>query len=481
MVIMSDPNFPKADGPLGIPLAPSLEPTLRSAHVHPSAQSRERVIDRRVVIITALSMLLAVVAAGVAWLLTRLIAVVTNFSYYGRYSSESISPASHELGLLAIGVPVVGGLLVGLMARYGSKAIRGHGIPEAMEQILLNESKIPARMTFLKPISAAIAIGTGGPFGAEGPIIATGGALGSLLGQKIPMKSSERKTLLAAGAAAGMAATFGSPISAVLLAIELLLFEFRARSFVPVAMAAMVAAGVRAILFSSAPVFEMKTILPSSPSALGFYVLEGVVIGGFAIVLTKAIYYIEDRFEQLPIHWMWWPALGGIAVGLCGFFSPRTLGVGYDNIEKILNGDFIGTSLIVFCIFKFLSWSIALGSGTSGGTLAPIFTIGGGVGATIGTAVSRIFPTSGIDIRVAALVGMAGSFAGASRALFASIIFAFETTQQPNAILPLLGGCTAAFLISALAMENTIMTERLVRRGHHVPVEYSAEIKLRHE
>ena len=453
-----------------LPISPALEPTLQAAQV----QRQIQMIDQRVLWIAVLAVILGGFATIIAQTLTHLIGLITNLSFYGVLSTDFVSPAKNTLGLWVIVIPAVGGLIVGVMARYGSKAIRGHGIPEAMEQILLNESRIPARMTFLKPLSAAIAIGTGGPFGAEGPIIATGGALGSLLGQIIHTSASERKTLLAAGAAAGMTAIFGSPVSAVLLAIELLLFEFKPRSFVPVALAATTAAVLRISIVGAEPVFKMSELTQPSAAALLTYMIEGAFMGVVAVFLTKAVYWIEDAFEHLPIHWMWWPTLGGLVVGIIGFFSPSTLGVGYENIDHILSGNFVGTALLMFVILKFLSWAIALGSGTSGGTLAPIFTIGGGIGAALGSTFASRFPTIGVDVRIAALVGMAAAFAGASRALLTSILFAFETTRQPHGILPLLGGCTMSFLVSALLMRHTIMTERLARRGHHVPFEYSA-------
>lgn len=431
-------------------------------------------MNRRVVYISGIAMLIGLAASLIAQALTHLIGLITNLSFYGRVSAEFSSPADNHLGWWVILVPVIGGLIVGVMARYGHKAIRGHGIPEAMEQILTNESRIPARITLLKPISAAIAIGTGGPFGAEGPIIATGGALGSVIGQILHTSSAERKTLLAAGAAAGMCATFGSPVSAVLLAIELLLFEFRPRSVVPVALASTVAAGMRFCWVGSEPVFAMPALLPPTGPALFFYLVEGCLFGLIAVVVTKAVYWVEDLFEKLPIHWMWWPAIGAITVGLVGVFFPHTLGVGYDNIAHILQGQFVGTAVLVFCLMKFISWSIALGSGTSGGTLAPLFTIGGGLGAALGGGMIMLYPGAGVDVRAAALVGMASIFAGASRALLASVVFAFETTHQQYGVLPLLGGCTAAYLISHLAMKETIMTEKLARRGVKVPFEYMA-------
>jgi len=432
-------------------------------------------VDARVVFICALSIVIAAAAGVVAQALTRLIGFVTNLAFYGRVSSVFVSPAANRLGPLVILVPIAGAVVVGLMARYGSAAIRGHGIPEAMEQVLLNKSRIPARVTVLKPVSAAISIGTGGPFGAEGPIIATGGALGSLLGQLLHTTAVERKTLLAAGAAAGMTATFGSPVSAVLLAVELLLFELRPRSLIPVALAAAAATAVRIAFVGIPPAFAMPNIAQPGEAALAVYVVLGAAVGVAAVAVTKIVYAVEDAFDHLPIHWMWWPAIGAVAVGVCGYFAPHTLGVGYDNIDRILSGDIAGEALLFLGGLKFISWSISLGSGTSGGTLAPLFTIGGALGGLLGEVVARSFPHLGVDPRIAALVGMAAMFAGASRALLASVVFAFETTRQPIGLLPLLGGCTASFLLSCLMMRNTIMTEKIARRGVRVPGEYAAD------
>ena len=429
---------------------------------------------RRTVLMCVLATLIAVGAVAIARLFIALLALMTNVAFYGRFSFAEAQPWDNHLGLFVILVPVLGALIIGVMARYGSGAIRGHGIPEAMEQILTNESKISPRVTILKPISAAIAIGTGGPFGAEGPIIATGGALGSLVGQLLHTTSYERKTLLAAGAAAGMTAIFGTPVSAVLIAIELLLFEYRPRSLLPVAFAAAAAAGIRTAYMGTAEVFAMPQIAQPSGEALATYVVIGAIVGLAAVFVTRMLYLIEEGFEHLPIHWMWWPAIGAVAVGVIGYFAPRTLGVGYSNIQGILSGQIAGTFLLIFVTLKFLSWSIALGSGTSGGTLAPLFTIGGGLGALLGTWAAHLLPSFGIDPRIAALVGMAAIFSGASRALLTSIVFAFETTRQPIGLLPLLGGCTSAFLISSLMMRYTIMTEKLARRGTYVPTEYIA-------
>jgi H+/Cl- antiporter ClcA len=436
---------------------------------------RRSLVDARVVFLSGVSIVLAIAAALIAEVLVRLIGLVTNLSFYGRLSTEMVAPSTEKLGLLVIIVPVIGGVIVGFMARYGSRAIRGHGIPEAMEQVLLNQSRIPARMTFLKPLSAAVAIGTGGPFGAEGPIIATGGALGSLIGQIMPTTAAERKTLLAAGAAAGMAATFGSPVSAVLLAIELLLFEFRPRSLVPVALASTTAAAVRIAFHGASAVFAMPDITQPSGEAMTAYIILGAVIGVASVFVTRAVYAIEDAFEHIPLHWMWWPAIGAVAVGVVGYLFPRTLGVGYFNITDIISSKLAVGAVATLCLMKFISWSIALGSGTSGGTLAPLFTIGGALGLLLGVGAQHLLPNSGIDPKIAALVGMAAIFAGASRALLASVVFAFETTLQPMGLLPLLGGCSASFLVSSLLMPNSIMTEKIARRGVRVPMEYAAD------
>ncbi|WP_017460735.1 chloride channel protein [Dyella ginsengisoli] len=454
-----------------IPLAPSLDPTLAEAHL----PRRFRPLDRRIVGIALAAMTLGAVVAGVARGLTALIGAITHLAFYGQWGTSLVSPAGHRLGAWVIAVPVIGGLVVGVMARWGSRAIRGHGIPEAMEQILLNESRIPPRMTWLKPVSSAVAIGTGGPFGAEGPIIATGGALGSLLGQLAHVTADERKTLLAAGAAAGMAAVFAAPVSAVLLSIELLLFERRARSLIPVALAAFVGTGVRYVLEGSGPMFPMPDVAAAAPAALAVYVLLGALIGVVGVGITRLCYGIEDAFEKLPIHWMWWPALGGLAVGVIGHFQPLTLGVGYANITAAIGGTFGVSALLVLCVAKLASWSIALGSGTSGGTLAPLFTIGSTLGGAIGLGVAQAMPWLHVDPRMAALVCMAAIFAGASRAFLTSVVFAFETTLQPHGLLPLLGACAAAYLVSGLMMRNTIMTEKIVRRGVRVPSDYSAD------
>jgi H+/Cl- antiporter ClcA/CBS domain-containing protein len=467
----AEPN-PVVPGSGPVPIAPSLIPTLQAAKLPPMVV----LVDGRVVYISFLAIVLSVVAALVAKGLTCLIGLITNLVFFGELSPVLRAPTGNHLGWWIVAIPVAGGLIVGLMARFGSAGIRGHGIPEAMEKVLTDESRIPARLTFLKPLSAAIAIGTGGPFGAEGPIIATGGAMGSLLGQILSTTAVERKTLLAAGAAAGMSATFGCPVAAVLLAIELLLFEFRPRSFIPVALASAVAAGTRFLLNMPYPVFNLGELHPATPGVLAIYMLIGLIVGVVSVGVTRIVYGIEDLFDKFPIHWMWWPAIGAIPVGVIGYFQPRTLGVGYENISDVLLNHLTLTAAAVLCGLKFISWAIALGSRTSGGTLAPLFTIGGALGLIMGAGASHLFPSAHVELGAAALVGMAAMFAGASRALLASAVFAFETTLQANGLLPLLGGCTAAYLASCLLMRNTIMTEKIARRGVHAPAELEADL-----
>ncbi|MCC6493761.1 MAG: chloride channel protein [Pirellulales bacterium] len=435
-------------------------------------------IDRRVLKLCVGAAGIGACAAMIAQALLALITLTTNLAFYGRLSLAEAAPAGavERLGAWVILVPVAGGIIVGLMARYGSKAIRGHGIPEAMEQVLTNESRIPARITFLKPLSAAIAIGTGGPFGAEGPIIATGSALGSLVGQIMPSTAAERKTLLAAGAAAGMAATFGSPVAAVLLAIELLLFEYRPRSIIPVALAAVTADGVRMAFVGMAPMFPMPNLAQPAGAALAVYVGVGALMGVAAAVVTRILYVIEDAFERLPIHWMWWPAIGAVVVGVVGYLAPDTLGVGYHNITGVLSNQLTTGAMLALAGAKFVSWSVSLGSGTSGGTMAPLFTIGGALGGALGAGIAWLAPAAQVDVRITALVGMAAIFAGASRAMLACAVFAFETTLQPVGLLPLLGGCASAYLTSSLLMRNSLMTEKIERRGIRAPAEYMADV-----
>jgi H+/Cl- antiporter ClcA len=451
-----------------LPIAPSLD----RSDLKPEGP----VVTKRVLFLSIQAIINAIVIGFVAKGLVALISLITNLSFYGRFSFEESSPAHNTLGIWVIIVPVIGGLIVGVMAKVGSAAIRGHGIPEAMEQVLTNDSKIKPIITWLKPLSAAFAIGTGGPFGAEGPIIATGGALGSLAGQIMHITANERKIMLTAGATAGMAAIFGTPVAAVLLAIELLLFEFSPRSVIPVALACATGTAMHFLLFGTAPVFAMPEIPAATTQAMVWYILLGAITGVVAAVISKSIYFIEDLFEKLPIHWMWWPAIGALAVGITGYFAPYTLGVGYSNISELLSGNLSLQIVAGLCFLKFISWSVSLGSGTSGGTLAPLLTIGGATGVGLGMLVLTVFPNSEINLPTCALIGMAAMFAGAARALLTSIIFAFETTMQPHGLLPLLGACTASYFVSFFLMKSSIMTEKIQRRGITTPDAYSPDV-----
>jgi len=458
----------------GLPVSISLSPTLDAEHMQPKIpQSKKRLIT-----ISLMAIIVAILISFIAKFLMFIIGFITQLSFFGQLSmTTEANPSLNHLGVWVIFIPAIGGLIVGLMALYGSQAIRGHGIPEAMEQILTNKSKIKPTIVYLKPISSAIAIGTGGPFGAEGPIIATGGALGSTLGQILKISNNERKILLAAGAAAGMATIFGSPVSSIFLAIELLLFEFSPRSIIPVALACITGAAGHHLFFGQGPVFPMGTqVAMPGNTALLWYSIMGLVLGFLSILATKSVFWIEDLFAKIPINWFWYPAIGGLIAGVIGYFAPRTLGVGYFNITDILTGSLPITLLLSLSILKFLSWTIALGSGTSGGTLAPLLTIGGATGLLFGMAIQHYFPNSGINLPLAALIGMSALFAGASRALLTSIIFAIESTGQSNALLPLLAACSGAYFVSFFFMKYTIMTEKIARKGVKIPESYEPDV-----
>jgi chloride channel protein, CIC family len=426
-------------------------------------------LDRRVWLISALAILVGIGGAALAVILLRAIALVTNLFYYHRWSLAMVGPAGSPLGYWMVLIPIVGGIIVGIMARYGSDKIRGHGIPEAIEAILLNGARIEPRIAVLKPISAAIAIGTGGPFGAEGPIIMTGGAFGSLLAQWVKLTDAERTTLLVAGAAAGMSATFAAPFAAVLLAVELLLFEWRPRSLIPVAFASVTAAVLRVIWLGTGPLFPLSTT--SIPGGIRFALLAailGVIVGLAAAALSRMMYGFEDLFGKLPVHWMWWPAIGGLGVGVGGLFFPHGLGVGYDNIAVLLAGH--ATLALVFgiIVFKSLMWAFSLGSGTSGGVLAPLLMIGASLGAL--SAHLLHMPEGPL-----ALLGMGAMLAGALGSPLTAIVFSIELTHALPALLPLIVACIAAYTITSLIMPRSILTEKLGRRGHHLTREYGVD------
>jgi len=423
-----------------------------------------------------LAALVGILAGIIAYLLYDLIGLFTNLAYYHQWSFHFRSPENTLLGPWIIVTPVIGGLLVGFMAKYGSPKIKGHGIPEAMEAVLTSRSRIEARVAILKPLSAAIAIGTGGPFGAEGPIIQTGGAFGSLIGQLVSTTAAERKVLLACGAGAGMAATFNTPIAGVILSIELLLFEFRARSFIPLVISTTFATSVRALLLGQRSMFGMGNVDFDPIHGLPFYVLLGIISGVAAIGFTRLLYWVEDLFDLLPIDDLWHPAIGALGLGVIGFFIPRVLGVGYDTISDILNNHLALKLLILIAVFKTIALVVSLGSGTSGGLLAPMFMSSAALGGVVAVSINHIFPAAHLSPGAYALVAMAAVFGAASRATFAFIVFAFEITRDYNAILPLMLASVIADLIALRYLPTSIMTEKLARRGLRVPGEYEAGV-----
>lgn len=426
--------------------------------------------SRRVVTISLLATAIGVLSAFVALALLRMIALFTNLFFFQRLSTDNVSPAAHHLGAAVVLVPVAGALVIGLLARHGSEKIRGHGIPEAIEAILVRGSRVEPRLALLKPLASAISIGSGGPFGAEGPIIMTGGAFGSLVAQHFSLTSAERKTLLVAGAAAGMSATFDAPLAATLLAVELLLFEWKPRSFVPVVLASAAAACVRPHLLGGGPLFPVTLHTPQmTPSIILGCLACGIAAGAMSGLLTKGVYFFEDAFAKLPIHWMWWPAIGGLAIGLGGLVEPRALGVGYDVIQSLLTGELVGRMLLVLMVVKATIWVISLGSGTSGGVLAPLLIMG----ASLGGLEALVLPHVGAGFWP--LLGMAAILGGTMRSPLTGVVFALELTHDWGIALPLLVAVPVAHGFTVLALKRSILTEKVSRRGFHVSREYATD------
>ena len=447
------------------------EPVISSAsrHAIPSVDTlRDFTTTWRVLPISGLALVIGVVAAYVAVVLLKLISFFTNLFFYQRLSTQFASPGQHHLGYWVVAVPVIGALIVGVMARFGSDKIRGHGIPEAIEAILLRGAKVEPKLAVLKPLSAAISIGSGGPFGAEGPIIMTGGAFGSLIAQFFHLSSAERKTLLVAGAAAGMSATFAAPFASVLLAVELLLFEWKPRSIIPVVLASVAAEAARIHLLGPGPIFPVPLhAVALRPAVLFSCLLVGLFSGFLSALLTQFVYGMEDAFLHLKkIHWMWWPAMGGLVVGLGGLIYPRALGVGYDVIGQLLQGDAPVRMILGVLLVKSVIWGVSLGSGTSGGVLAPLLMMGGALGALD----ALFLPHQGPGFWP--LISMGAMLAGTMRSPLTGVIFAFELTGDYHSILPLLIACMTAHAFTVLTMARSILTEKISRRGHHLSREY---------
>jgi H+/Cl- antiporter ClcA/CBS domain-containing protein len=429
--------------------------------------------DRRLLRIAALAAFIGLLSTVAARVLLLLIRFFTDLFFYGRFSLAELSPADNTLGAWVIAIPVIGGLIIGLIARFGTEQIRGHGIPEAIEAILFKNSAMSPKVAVLKPLASGIAIGSGGPFGAEGPIIMTGGAIGSLIAQHFHLTGGERKTLLVAGAVSGMTAVFGTPVAGLLMAIELLLFELRPRSLLPVAVACAVAGFLRPLAIGGGVLFPLQTA-PVEPVALLSCLLAGVLCGALAWVMSTTLYRVEDWFHRLPLHWMWWPALGGLAVGIGGYFQPRALGVGYDVIGDLLHNHLALGAIAALLGVKLVIWLIALGSGTSGGVLAPLLMLGAGLGALLAPWLP------GAEPGLWPLVFMAATLGGMMRAPVMAAIFAFELTHDANALLPLLAATAGAYGFTVLTMGRSILTEKIARRGHHIYREYGIDPLERH-
>jgi chloride channel protein, CIC family len=433
---------------------------------------------RRLLELCALACGIGLAGGLASFALQAAISLATNVFFLGRFSLLPASPADHHLGLLVLLIPPLGGLIVGLMARYGSPSIRGHGIPETMETVLVSRSRIAPRLAVLKPLATAISIGSGGPFGAEGPIIQTGGALGSLLGQFRSTTAAERKVLVAAGAAAGMAATFNAPMAALFLAIELLLFEFRVRSLLPVALASGVAAGLRWLVQGTAPLFPVAAFHITGWD-LPVFALLGLCGGALAVVLSKGIHFVENLFERLPIHWMWWPVLGGLAVGVVGVFFPQALGVGAEHVRAMTAGKATLGFLAAMLVCKSIAWTVSLGSGTSGGVLGPLMLMGGALGGTLACA-ADLLSAGTFDPGLWAVVCMVAVFGGATRTPLTSVIFALELTHASNVLLPSLIACAVSDLVSLGLLKHSIMTEKIARRGVRIGHEYELDALAMH-
>ena len=437
---------------------------------HPQSELGDFTTSVRVIPISLLAIAIGAICAYVALALLRLIGLFTNLFYYGRLSTSLVSPAENHLGIYAVLVPVAGALIIGFMARYGSERIRGHGIPEAIEAILINGSKVQPKVAILKPLSSAISIGSGGPFGAEGPIIMTGGAVGSMIAQLFHLTSAERKTLLVAGAAGGMSATFASPVAAVLLAVELLLFEWKPRSLIPVALASAVAAVLRRYILGLGPLFPVpEHPLFIGPKALIGCAVVGILAGALSALLTLSVYAAEDSFLKLKFHWMWWPAIGGLAIGLGGLIFPQALGVGYDTIGGLLQGTVTTKIILGVLLVKWFIWAVSLGSGTSGGVLAPLLMMGGALGGLE----ALVLPYEGAGFWP--LISMGAILAGTMRSPLTGIVFAFELTHDANVFLPLLVAGIMAHAFTVLTLKRSILTEKVARRGFHLSREYAVD------
>lgn len=422
---------------------------------------------------------LGAAVAGVSLLLFRAIALVTNLAYFGRWSLADATPGAPGAQGWSFLVPAAGGLLVGLIAKYGSPQVGGHGIDAVMESVLFRRSRVQPRLVLLKPLSSAIVIGTGGPFGVEGPIIQTGGAVGSAVGQMFSLTAGERKALLAAGAAAGLAAAFGTPLAAVLLAVELILFEYKARSLIPVTLAVAAAMLLRGLLPPAGAEITFAAIDFRFGSQVAWYGALGVVCGLAAVAFVKTLAWTEHMFfrlEHVRVPEFWWPMLGGLAVGLLGWFEPRVLGPGYGTIARLVNGGLSLPTVALLLLLKPAAVFVSLGSRTSGGTLAPMFLTGAALGVCFEALVRVIAPGAAPAPGACALLAMAAFFGAASRAPLALMLFGLEMSRQLGAVLPLMVAVITAYAVAVVLARESVMTQPLLRKGLPVASDFEADI-----
>lgn len=421
--------------------------------------------------------LLGVALGGVggvaAFVVVRLVGLISNLALLHRVGFGLPNLHHFHPGPELIAVGVGGALVVALLSLW-SPVIKGHGIPESLEAIVLRESRIKPRVLLAKPLSAAVAMGTGGPFGAEGPIIVTGGCIGSLLGQWVRVSASERRILLATGAAAGMAGVFDTPIAAIILAFELLLFERSLRALLPLMLATGLAAEIHTLLLGAHPLFAVA--FPQSYSALQvpLFCLVGVASGVLAIVLNKGLFAFEAGFRRLRVPAFVHPLIGAVAFTTIGLAVPGSLSVGYWAITDAVNGKFLLGAAAALFVAKLFSWWIALASNTSGGTLAPIFLIGATMGEMLGIGFAHLFPGLHVSPAAFALVAMGASFGAAARAPLTGAVFAIEVTGAIHLLIPMLLALGLAEAVAELGLTERLMTDKLVRRGFRV--EFDTEV-----
>jgi len=427
---------------------------------------------RRLELLAALGVVLGLVGGVAAFLVVHLVGLISNLALLHRVGFDLPDLRHYHPSWLLVPIALLGGLVVVAIARW-APMVKGHGIPESLEAIRRHESRIRPRAALAKPVASAVAMGTGGPFGAEGPIIVTGASLGSILGQLIPVSPSERKILLATGAAAGMAGVFATPVAAVVLAFELLLFERSLRALVPLVLATGIAAALHHVLISPHPLFALRHDPLVSSAQLPLFALVGLAAGVLAVVVDKGLFAFEAGFRHLPPPTWSFPLIGSLGFALVGLVVPGSLSVGYWAITDAVNNRFVLGGVAVLFVGKLVSWWVSLASGTAGGTLAPMFLIGATMGEMVGVAFAHLFPGAHIAPGAFALVAMGVTFGVGARALLTGVVFAAEVTGGYHLLVPLLVATGVAELVAHRFLAERVMTEKLARRG--VRIDFDTE------